>query len=286
MKSKSKGTISLTTHDLLPVFYADPNNSAPHEGALAGDPAEATELGTTTIAFPIRPGETATLGTAIWAADGSVFTALKQDGSIVVQGSDVTIVLEPGATTTIAGEALSVAASGDLLVHGGNTATFESAEATAVHDTVAVTTLLADGQRLVASAKANGDSIVVQQGGSSSFTLAAGEQTVIDGETMSVAQSGGVLGLINASETVSLSLLATSATIKPSEGVHPVGSGTENTASPSTGSGSIGKTADGDDTGSSTSTPGAENLSGDVGRGYSARSLWLLIFAVACVGLL
>ena len=286
MKSKSKGTISLTTHDLLPVFYADPNNSAPHEGALAGDPAEATELGTTTIAFPIRPGETTTLATAVWTADGSVFTAPKQDGSIVVHGSDVTIILDPGATITIADEILSVAVSGGLLVHGGNTATFESAEATAVHDTVAVTTLLADGQRLVASAKANGDSIVVQQGGSSSFTLAAGQNTVVNGETMSVSQSGGALVLINARETVSLSLLATSATIKTSEDVRPVGFGTENTASPSTGSGSICKTADGGEIGSSTSTPEAENLPGGVGRGYSTRSLWLLLFVVACVGLL
>jgi hypothetical protein len=269
-----------------PVFHADPNDYAPHEGAPAGDPVEATTLGTTTLAIPIEPEENVNLGTAVWTVDGSIFTALKQDGSIVVHGHDVAITLEPGATTTVSGEGFGVAVSGGFLVYGGNTATFESAQATAVHDTVAVTTLLADGQRLVASAKANGDSIVVQQGVSGSFTLAAGEQAVIDGETMSVAQSGGALVLMNAIETVPLSLLATSAMIKPSEGVHPVGSGTGNTASPSTGSGSTGKTADGGDTGSSTSTPEVENLSGGVGRGYSTRSLWLLLFVVACGKLL
>jgi hypothetical protein len=177
-----------------------------------------------------------------------------------------------------------VPVSGSFLVHGGHTATFKSADATFLDD-VAITTLLPNGQTLVVVAAANGDSIVVQQG-SNSFTLASGEQTVVNGETVSA--SDGALVVIHASETVSLSLLPASATMGNSGGGFPGGSGIEKTASPVTRSDFTGKTADGGDASSSTSIPEAESLSAGVGRGSidSARGLLLFVLVVACVGLL
>jgi hypothetical protein len=243
-------------------------------------------LGTQTLTVPIKNQHTTAIATAVWTADASTFTAFKQGGTIVVHGSHLTTALEPGATATVAGEVLSAPVSGGLLVHGGNTATFKSADVTI--DGVAITTLRPDGQRLVASAAANGDSIVVHQGSGSSFTLAAGEQTVVNGETVSAAHSGGVLVLVNASETVSLSLLPASATMGSSESGSPGSSGRGKTASPSTRSDSTGKTADGGAS-SSTSTPEAEDLSGGTGRGSVdsvSGLLSLLVFVMACVGLL
>jgi hypothetical protein len=291
--AKAAGDLLTSTHSGLsdalssarvshPVVHADPNDFAQssHDEAPSGDPAEETELGTTTLA------------TAVWTADGSAFTASKQDSSIVVHGSDVTIVLEPGATTTIADEIISEADSGGLLVHGGNTATFESAEATAVYDFVAVTTLLQDGHQLVASVAANEDSIVVQQGSGSSFTLAAGEQTVVDGETVSVARSGGALVVMNANETLSPSLLAASTTAEHSKVFMPRKS-SSGTAAESGVAKSAGETAsdDGGDSASSSSsssTAEVDNVSGGVGRasiGFVSR-LSLFVLIVACVGLL
>jgi hypothetical protein len=111
-------------------------------------------VGATTLAIPTKAQETTGFATAVWTADGSIFTAFKQDGSIVVHDSDLTTTLAPGVTATIAGEILSVAVSGSFLVRGGNTATFV--------DHVAIRTLLPNGQTLVAVAAANGDSIVIQ----------------------------------------------------------------------------------------------------------------------------
>jgi hypothetical protein len=116
-----------------------------------------------------------------------------------------------------------------------------------------------------------------------------GEQTVIHGETMSMAHSGGALVIVNASETGSLSLLTASATAEMPESGHARISGVEKITSPSTGSDYPGQTAESSGaSSSSTSPPEAESNSGSVGRGFidSVRGLSLFVSVAACVGLL
>jgi hypothetical protein len=238
-------------------------------------------VGTTTLAIPIKAQETTDFATAVWTADGSTFTAFKQDNFIVVHGPDLKMTLELGTTAAIAGEVLSVPVSGSQLFHGGNTATFESAESTAEDNVTDVTTLRANGQDFIASATANGDTIIIQQGSSNKLTLAAGQQTTVNGEAVSVAQSGGTLVIVNSSETVSILLSAASATVVISDSGFAGNSALG-------GSGSTGPTADGGGASSNTSTPDAMNLSGGVGRGSidSVRWFLLLVFLVGCVWLL
>jgi len=176
-----------------------------------------------------------------------------------------------------------VAVSDGFLVRGGKTATFKPVDATLIEDVVVVATLL-----LGAFVEASGDAIVVQQGINSRSTLAAGEQTVIDYETMNAARSGGALVIINASETVSLSLLATSAIVDNTEDGSAGSSGVGKIASVSTEPESMSNTADNGGVSSSTSLPEAESHSGSVRRSSidSARGLSLFVLGLACVGML
>lgn len=225
-------------------------------------------LGTTTLTIPTEAAQSTAFAPAMWMADGSTFTASKQDDSIVIHGPDVTTTLEPGATATIAGEILSVPFSDDLLVHNGNTFTFESSDVAATVDGTVVTTLLPNGQEITASA-VDGDSIIVQQG-SRRFTLTAGEQTIVNGETISVAQSGGAL--VIGSETISL-LVPASTTVGTSSGeTSPGGSGSD----------TMGETADGS---SSTSAPEAEDFEGGAERGgaISLTGVLLFVYIVFCL---
>ena len=235
-------------------------------------------LGTATLAIPTKAKQNTAFATAVWTADGSAFTAFKQDNSIVVHGPDVTTALEPGATATIAGDILSVPSSGGLLMHDGATAAFKPSD-TAASDVIALTTLLPNGQELLASTL-NGDSIVIQHG-SSRLTLAAGEQTIVNGETVSVAQSDRVL--VVGSETISL-MVPSSTTVGSSSGSFTVH--TPNEASPSsTDTDPAEGPAGGDDEGAGASASEPESLSGAVGRGHAASLAVVLplVCLVACL---
>lgn len=246
-------------------------------------------LGTKTLTLPTKGKETpAALATAMWTADGSILTAFKQSDSIVVQGSDGTTTLRSGgAPATVGGDILRVPASGDgWLVIGGETLTFSTVGTpSTVGSGVAVTTLLPDGQELVASV-IDGESIRVRIGSSSNgggFTLTAGERIVINGEIVRVGQGGGVF--VVGSETISLSFPASITEGSSSGSTGVSGQGGTSTGDIS-GPESAGETAtiDGEGRNDSASQE-TESFSGGVGRGYlcSLPEVLLCVCAVACL---
>jgi hypothetical protein len=239
-----------------------------------------------TYAVPSSADSSAAL---IFTADGRVVSANHQDDQVFILDGTKTLTAEAGESLTVGSQTISVNDGAFELVVGTTTLVIPIKADAAPIDDVAVTTPSTNGKKRIASVVANGDSAVLQQGSNIRLTLGAGEQTVVYGATVSVAQSGGALVLINASETVSLSLLTVSATAEMPENGHARSSGVEKITSPSTGSDYPGQTAESSGaSSSSTSPPEAESNSGSVGRGSidSVRGLSLFVSVAACVGLL
>lgn len=156
-------------------------------------------VGTASFAVPDEANTETTELAAIWTKDGSVFTAISQDGSIALKGPDMTTSLPAGAKATIGGEVIMLPASGDVLLHGEQTASFEPTPTSTGASSGAKTSAQSDGG-FVASA-AGGD-VVIQQS-HTTFTLDAGRQTVVGGQTLSAMSTGhGVI--VDGDETVSL----------------------------------------------------------------------------------
>jgi hypothetical protein len=235
----------------------------------------------------------------IFTADGRVLSANRQGDNVLIFDGTQTITAQGGEAFTVGSQTIT-AQGGEAFTVGSQTISINSgASGLSVGSTtlgipikadaasIAVTTFMANGQELVASAATNGESIVVQQGSSNTIILTAGERTVIGGETMSVAQNGGALVLINPGETVSLALPAsasgdsgprkTSSTSATEFGSHVVES--------------AGKTAtdDGGGGGDVSSTPEVESVSGGgirLGCIGNLGGLSLCVCVVAVVALL
>jgi hypothetical protein len=220
----------------------------------------------------------------IFTADGRVLSANRQGDNVLIFDGTQTITAQGGEAFTVGSQTISINSGASGLSVGSTTLGIPiKADAASI----AVTTFMANGQELVASAATNGESIVVQQGSSNTIILTAGERTVIGGETMSVAQNGGALVLINPGETVSLALPAsasgdsgprkTSSTSATEFGSHVVES--------------AGKTAtdDGGGGGDVSSTPEVESVSGGgirLGCIGNLGGLSLCVCVVAVVALL
>jgi hypothetical protein len=225
----------------------------------------------------------------IFTVDDRILSANQQGDEVLIFDGTKTLTAEAGESLTIGSQTISVNDGASELVVGTTTLVIPIKADAAPIDDGAVTTPSTNGEKRIASVVANGDSVVLQQGSNIRLTLGAGEKTVVYGATVSVAQSGGALVLINASKTVSLSLLTVSATAEMPESGHARSSGVEKITSPSTGSDYPGQTAESSGaSSSSTSPPEAESNSGSVGRGSidSVRGLSLFVSVAACVGLL
>jgi hypothetical protein len=110
-----------------------------------------------------------------------------QGSSIVLYLPTFTATLAAGSTMTVADEAFGVPVSGGFVEHRSSTLTLIPVDG---GDPGEATTLLQDGQKLVASATKDG--IIVQQG-TSTVTLAAGQETTFNEHTLSAAKSGSAL---------------------------------------------------------------------------------------------
>ncbi|KAL1585181.1 hypothetical protein WHR41_06517 [Cladosporium halotolerans] len=154
-------------------------------------------IGTATFAIPNKAMQSAAESTAVWTKDGSTFTAISQGSSIILEAPDATITMSPGTVATFAGEQISVASAGGILVHGGQTASFKSADTNGASN---------DEAHVVS---ADGDSVVIQEG-SRTLTMSAGQATVIDGKTLSAASTGGAVVMVDGGRTSTLSKQATS----------------------------------------------------------------------------
>lgn len=152
------------------------------------------------LAFPTKNNENPA---AVWTQAGETFSAVMDGSSVVVQGSGAATTLPAGAAATLAGQKLSVPTSGGMLIHGDST--FALAQNTAGSQEGAATTIIHDGETIVASA--TGSKVIFQQGGSA-VTLNAGQETVIDGQTLSVAPLGGGV-VIDGGETHSILVVPT-----------------------------------------------------------------------------
>jgi hypothetical protein len=236
--------------------------------------------GTATHAVPSPAHPPAAL---IFTADGQFLSANHQGDNVLIFDGTQTITAQAGEAFIVGLQTISIISGGTELVLGSTTLGIPiKADAASI----AVITFMANGQELIASAADNGESIVVQQGSSNTITLTAGEQAVISGETLSVAQNGRALVLINAGETVSLAVPAsasgdsgprkTSSTSATEFGSHVVES--------------AGKTATDDGGGGEvSSTPEVEGLSGGgirLGCTGTLGGLSLCVCVVAVVALL
>lgn len=159
------------------------------------------EVGSSSIAIPNKADAGSQESVAVWTSGAETFTAIAHDdSSVVVLGPDTTATLAAGAAATFAGKVFSVPTAGSVVVHGDKTATFDAADAPSA------TTIEQNGQELIVSA--TDDSIVLQQG-SSTVTLTPGQQTVVDGNTLSAASSNAAV-VVNGSETISLQITGNS----------------------------------------------------------------------------
>jgi hypothetical protein len=184
------GTQTLTAH-------FDSTVKVGSQDVVVAADGEELVAGSSTIRIPADIDRETDGPTAVWTSGLSTFAAIAQGASVVVHGPDITATLAAGVTSSIAGEVFGVPSSGNLLVHDGSTLTLKAGKATG---TGAAVTLLQDGIELVASAA--DDAIVVQQG-TSTFTLAAWQETTVEGHKLSAARSGLVL-VVDGTETVSL----------------------------------------------------------------------------------
>ena len=163
---------------------------------------------------------------ATWTKDGQTYTAIFQDGSFVLEGTDTTTTLPPGSIATFAGQTVSGPSStsgssaGLAIAHDGTTATLQ---ATSFLDGARSdrTTFVLNGQTATA---VNAGSMVILSHGGATMTLSAGQQSVLDGETISVLPSANQI-VVNGTETVSLPVIPTHTTASSSsgEGYGPAG---------------------------------------------------------------
>jgi hypothetical protein len=144
-------------------------------------------LGSSTVVIPVNNDYGTDVSTAVWTSEGSTFTAVAQGASVILRLPDTTATLAVGATTSVGGETFSALVSGGFLVHGSSTLTLMPVGRPGLGD---ATTLLQDDQKLVVSADGSG---VVVQHGTSTITLAAGQETTYNGHVLSAAQSGAAL---------------------------------------------------------------------------------------------
>jgi hypothetical protein len=157
-----------------------------HGADVATDGHELVD-GSSTVGLPADDELVEGASTAIWTSDGSTFTAGMQGSSIVSYLPKLTATLVDGATSTIADETFGVPVSGVFIEHGSSALTMTPVNG---GDPSEATTLSRDGQKLTASAAKAG--IVVQQG-TSTITLAAGQETTLNGQTLGAARSGSAL---------------------------------------------------------------------------------------------
>ena len=156
-----------------------------YSAASDGSGVVVDEVATHTIPSFAAPIEHNESPAAVWTQAGETFSAVMDGSSVVVQGSGAATTLPAGAVATLAGQEFSVPTSGGMLVHDGSTVAL--AQNTAASHEDPATTIVHDGETIVASA--TGNKVVFQQGGSA-VTLSAGQRTVIDGHTLSVAPLG------------------------------------------------------------------------------------------------
>jgi hypothetical protein len=245
--------------------------------------AQGTAIIVDNIATHTVPSPSDSTAALVFTADGRVLSAKHQGDKLLIFDGTHLLTAEAGEAFMVGSQTISINSGASELVVGTTT---RGIPIKADAASIALTTFMANGQELVASAAANGESIVVQQGSSNTITLTAGEQAVIGGETMSVAQNGGALVLIDAGETVSLAVPASASG----------GSGPRKTSSTTaTDFGghveeSAGKTATDDGGGGEvSSTPEVEGLSGGgirLGCTGPLGGLSLCVCIVAVVALL
>ncbi|OQN96747.1 hypothetical protein B0A48_17171 [Cryoendolithus antarcticus] len=129
--------------------------------------------------------------------DGQTLTALDTGGSIVLIEDGSTVTIAKGQQTVFRGETISALSTGAaLVVNGSQPLSLTSSPAAGT----AFATLVHDGRTLTALDA--GPSVVLVENGTT-ITLAKGQQTVFDGETISAMPTGGAV-VLDGATTLSL----------------------------------------------------------------------------------
>lgn len=148
---------------------------------------------------------------AVFTAGGVTYTALQPSGTstdVIVEGDGTTFSLAPSATISINGQVVSAAPSGSVVV-GGHTLTYSNI-APVSSETGAVFT--AGGQTYTTLQPSEGAQTIIVEGASTTFGIAQGAATTLDGELFSAVPSDGV---VVGSQTLQYSAIATGPVLTP-----------------------------------------------------------------------
>ncbi|OQO06069.1 hypothetical protein B0A48_08657 [Cryoendolithus antarcticus] len=168
---------------------------------------------------------TAATGLTTLVQDGQTLTALDAGGSMILVQDGTTITLAKGQKTVFHGETISAPSNGAAIVVNGT----QTLSLTSLPTGMAFATLVHAGQTLSAF---DAGAIIVLVENWTTVTLAKGQQTVLDGETISALATGGAI-VVDGTDTLPLTGASATATSMGSG----VEAGPEGAAADPTGSG-------------------------------------------------
>lgn len=158
-------------------------------------------VGTATFAVPNAVDPTSADDVSTWTKGGSVYTATLLDGSVKLEGPDITTTLPAGGEATVAGDAFTMptfdganAEDEDISSSGLMSLDGASGPDQSVQNF--------EGFIASATASAAGSAVVVHQG-SVTFTLGVGQQTTMAEHTFSVASSVDAV-IVDGSRSISV----------------------------------------------------------------------------------
>ncbi|KAK6441218.1 hypothetical protein LTR95_002547 [Oleoguttula sp. CCFEE 5521] len=202
----SAGTMVFTEDGHTITAIRQGNSVVLQEGGKATTvPADAT------VAFAgeviTDPGARTTAAPAALTAildNGQILTALDAGSSIVLVEDGTTVTLAKGQQTVFRGETISALSTGAAVVINGS----QVISLTSPPTGATFATLVHEGQTLTALDA--GASVVLVENGST-VTLAKGQQTVFDGETIRALATGGAI-VVDGTNTLSLTSASATAT--------------------------------------------------------------------------
>lgn len=165
-----------------PQSAQDNSNGGAHLGnsAHSSDPSDAGDAGS-----PANGGQ----ATITWNHDGQAFTAVSNNGAVIVQGNGAKSTLAAGVTATFAGQVVEVPLEVDAIVIDGAAVSFTSQagpENDQGNDDPPTATLTASGQ--IFTAAVQGSSILLEAAGSTT-TMAYGAEGTFAGQAVSMPSS-------------------------------------------------------------------------------------------------
>ncbi|KAK5004568.1 hypothetical protein LTR28_008725 [Elasticomyces elasticus] len=131
-------------------------------------------------------------GAVITATNGRPISVVQDGSSVIVYEDGTSFTLPAGSATTVSGQRFSAVTGGGSIVVDGSTFALTALAPASAITTAAVVFTDTNGQAM--SVIQYGNSIVVHENGTT-FTLADGAATTVNGETYSVASSGGNIAI-------------------------------------------------------------------------------------------